>query len=428
LEENPRLAQEMMDAFSSSGVNLDRYTVGGEANSINPRTGQAEFFFKKLVRGVKKIVKKVAPIVVPLALNIIAPGMGAIAAGALGSGITTLIQGGNFKDALKSAAMGGVMGGISSGIKGAMNTTKTGISGRFEGFRSGIQEFGMPTGGNIFEGKSLFSSQDASTAADAGGAQAGGAGTDGAGVGDSATDALAGNVVQKQGADPSMYERLMGKVPQGFKDVFYTQGTEGSAGLTYEKAFDMVQDKSPNMLAADVGKIAQKMVGQGATEAVKGSVNLVPTIGAGLALAAPMGLYDPIPEEELEDPYDGTSPSEDRLAENPERYRVGVPDVPYLRATMDDVVVPSQEQLLYEQYLNQPQYAAAGGEMKDFPRRTGYIAGRGTETSDSIPAMLSDGEFVMNARAVRGAGNGSREKGVRKMYDIMRAFEGGAVA
>ena len=172
----------------------------------------------------------------------------------------------------------------------------------------------------------------------------------------------------------------------------------------------------------------ESLLGQGATEAVKGGIKLVPTIGAGLALAAPMGLYDPIPEKELEDPYDGTSPSEDRLAENPERYRVGVPDVPYLRATMDDVVVPSQEQLLYEQYLNQPQYAAAGGEMQNFPRRNGYIAGRGTETSDSIPAMLSDGEFVMNARAVRGAGNGSREKGVRKMYDIMRAFEGGAVA
>lgn len=38
--------------------------------------------------------------------------------------------------------------------------------------------------------------------------------------------------------------------------------------------------------------------------------------------------------------------------------------------------------------------------------------------------MLSDGEFVMTARAVRGAGNGSREKGVRKMYQMMRAFEG----
>ena len=34
----------------------------------------------------------------------------------------------------------------------------------------------------------------------------------------------------------------------------------------------------------------------------------------------------------------------------------------------------------------------------------------------------------MTARAVRGLGNGSREKGVRKMYDMMRMFEGGAVA
>ena len=82
---------------------------------------------------------------------------------------------------------------------------------------------------------------------------------------------------------------------------------------------------------------------------------------------------------------------------------------------------------LYEQYM-MPQQAAAGGQMESFPRRTGYIAGPGTETSDDIPAMLSDGEFVMNAQAVRGAGGGSREKGVRRMYDMMRAFEGGAVA
>ena len=74
--------------------------------------------------------------------------------------------------------------------------------------------------------------------------------------------------------------------------------------------------------------------------------------------------------------------------------------------------------------------ARRGGEMamtnldtSKFPRRTGRISGPGTETSDSIPAMLSDGEFVMNARAVRGAGNGSREAGVRKMYDMMRNFE-----
>ena len=71
------------------------------------------------------------------------------------------------------------------------------------------------------------------------------------------------------------------------------------------------------------------------------------------------------------------------------------------------------------------QRAAQGGEM--FPRRTGQISGPGTGTSDDIPAMLSDGEFVMTADAVRGAGNGSRQQGVSRMYDMMRKFEGGAV-
>ena len=45
---------------------------------------------------------------------------------------------------------------------------------------------------------------------------------------------------------------------------------------------------------------------------------------------------------------------------------------------------------------------AAGG----FPRRRGYITGPGTETSDSIPAMLSRGEFVLRAAAVKQWGLG----------------------
>jgi hypothetical protein len=62
---------------------------------------------------------------------------------------------------------------------------------------------------------------------------------------------------------------------------------------------------------------------------------------------------------------------------------------------------------------------ASGG----YPRRTGQIAGPGTETSDSIPAMLSDGEFVMTAKAVRGAGKGSRLAGAKKMYSLMHQLE-----
>ena len=58
-----------------------------------------------------------------------------------------------------------------------------------------------------------------------------------------------------------------------------------------------------------------------------------------------------------------------------------------------------------------------------YPRRTGQIEGPGTETSDSIPAMLSDGEFVMTAKAVRGAGKGDRRAGAKRMYALMHQLE-----
>jgi hypothetical protein len=68
-----------------------------------------------------------------------------------------------------------------------------------------------------------------------------------------------------------------------------------------------------------------------------------------------------------------------------------------------------------------------GGQPSRFPRKTGPIDGPGTGTSDSIPAMLSDGEFVFTAKAVRNAGKGSRRKGARRMYKLMKMLEGGKV-
>jgi hypothetical protein len=68
-------------------------------------------------------------------------------------------------------------------------------------------------------------------------------------------------------------------------------------------------------------------------------------------------------------------------------------------------------------------YAAKGGITNVYPRKTGKIDGPGTGTSDSIPAMLSDGEFVLTAKAVRGAGKGSRREGAKKLYRMMHALE-----
>ena len=53
----------------------------------------------------------------------------------------------------------------------------------------------------------------------------------------------------------------------------------------------------------------------------------------------------------------------------------------------------------------------------------GGVSGPGTGTSDSIDAKLSDGEFVMTAKAVENLGGGDRYEGARKMYGMMNMLD-----
>ena len=86
------------------------------------------------------------------------------------------------------------------------------------------------------------------------------------------------------------------------------------------------------------------------------------------------------------------------------------------------------------------QYFNEGGIAELDMRDGGESAGPGTGTSDDIPAMLSDGEYVMTAKATRGAGafdlsksdsgitlvktdNPDRERGVANMRELMNIFE-----
>jgi hypothetical protein len=133
LEQSPELKESIFSHLRDMGIeDPDRYVVGSSANSINPDTGMPEFFLKKIFRGVRKtvsnvakgvskavskvgkVLKKVAPVVLPIALAMTP--LGAIYGAALGSGIGTLIQGGNIKDALKSALISGVSGAVFSGV------------------------------------------------------------------------------------------------------------------------------------------------------------------------------------------------------------------------------------------------------------------------------------------------------------------------
>ena len=70
-----------------------------------------------------------------------------------------------------------------------------------------------------------------------------------------------------------------------------------------------------------------------------------------------------------------------------------------------------------------PFFAAEGGGIQkfamgspEFPRMTGDISGPGTGTSDSIPAMLSDGEHVLTKQEVTQIGGGDNDLGHQRLY------------
>ena len=472
-ENNPELVGQIKEAIAAEGADPEAYVVGSDRNSINPMTGQREFFLKKLVKGIKKVFKKAAKIILPVAINYFLPGLGTIASGAIGAGIGGLIQGESFGDALKSAALGGITAGVASGISGA-------ISG--EGFMAGLKG-GLPASysGSGLEGalpsfaKGDFDFRDF-----------------GAGQGK-----LFGTGFRGTKKFTEMFP-----VPEAVQPLT-------SAG-TAEKVSEIMAN-NPNIS----DKVALDIV-QGNAAAAGGSSVLGTAVKYGLPTllaAGSMGAFDPIPATEVEiEGFDPGDTSETRVADNPEKYTVGQPiNTSYITPTQaiysgqplttaaylpsqgtynpivpsatysniiptgagtapitpsgssssspevaeaqlagydprvtgmrpapiygvdaqgNPIMTPYVEPIMPARFVGsnqEVQMAASGGAM-NFPRRMGQIEGPGTETSDDIPAMLSDGEFVMTAKAVKGAGNGSREQGFRKMYDIMRSFEGGAVA
>lgn len=359
-EKNPQMMGMIRQAIADEGADPDAYVVGSPSNSINPYTGQREFFLKKLISGIKNIFKRAATVILPVALNFMFPGLGSIASGAIGAGIGTLIQGGSAKDALKNALLGGAMGGLYSGISGAMSG-----QGFMEGVKSGLPAAFRP------EAPVMSATLSSKGAAD-----------------------LAAPAAAPQAAPRGFFERLL------------PQSTAPEAVAT--RAAEITKTFADKGIAIS----AEKALEMATPSAIS---NYGPLVAAGTLAAGALGAFE-TPSVQAEAPF--RPPTEEEI----QAARVGVAPAPNFVTAADVMSRPTD---FYSMYLS-PQYAAKGGPM-NFPRKTGAIDGPGTGTSDSIPAMLSDGEFVMTARAVRGAGNGSREKGVRKMYQMMRAFEGGAV-
>ena len=73
--------------------------------------------------------------------------------------------------------------------------------------------------------------------------------------------------------------------------------------------------------------------------------------------------------------------------------------------------------------MGEPRVNQGGITELDFRAKGGFVPVGIKEKADDVPAMLSKNEFVFTADAVKGAGNGSVEKGAQKMYDTMKNLE-----
>ena len=172
--------------------------------------------------------------------------------------------------------------------------------------------------------------------------------------------------------------------------------TSGGAGFKPDKALSLLQQKyNPSFL--------QKYA--------------LPAAGV-TALAASQGFFETPEDEEYLSPYTG----QDIIDENPDYYQIPTGQATYV----DKTLVPSRFTMsgipeVYPSYTP-ISFANKGGGM--FPRRTGAIGpGIGSGRKDYVPAMLTDGEFVMTRNAVKAAGNGNLNKGMKNMYSLMKNLE-----
>jgi hypothetical protein len=212
---------------------------------------------------------------------------------------------------------------------------------------------------------------------------------------------------------PGTFGALDSKTDTGLKILSALnpfKSAEAKEALRLEKVSKQIE--TANKTLESLGKLpldkatTQQMVidaigGTGTGGKGVGTLGSLGTLAGGLGLSAILGSQIPKPQDATIDRSLINEPERiDDFAFNPNQT--------YTRPPIQSPFVPST-------------LAAEGGIMD--LQDGGESKGPGTGTSDSIPAMLSDGEFVMTAKAVRGAGGGDRREGARKMYEAMDKLE-----
>jgi hypothetical protein len=497
LDDNPEIKQMVFEQLMAQGVeDPEQYVVGSGSASINPETGLAEYglrkfvkrTFSKIAKGVKnvaskvvKVAKKIAPIVLPIALTLAFPALGAYGA-ALGSGIGTLIQGGSFKDALKSAAISGITAGafkgfesaaagksFSEGFTGAFSAPgarfsqvggqlKSGFSG--EGFNFGQKFAGVPSAGPT--GQTTTGSSTSPSTSTSGASEY----------------SLAGQANQQPVTAEGVFEQDISRAAPSSPGTPDLRGPQGmSFGETapgavqeptsfmdtakgyYNKANDFLTigeaPKSVNQILLDsninpanatleqVSMATNIAKNQAGTGIVSGLIRNAPKIGLGYAAAKKSGVLDdffetpePTPEEDSPLGVKQGPTGYERFMADQDQFMVNTARVdPIYTAPLTQygsyydfynpltAALPSSRPTVGTPFYRPPvQTAAQGGEI--FPRRTGGIMpDEGIPGKDSVRAMLMPGEFVMTTDAVKGMGDGNLRRGIQNMYGVMANLE-----
>ena len=470
IEQSPELKESIFKHLREQGItDPERYVVGSSENSINPDTGLMEFgFFSKLFKSVKKVfkkigkaLKKVAGIVLPIVGTMI---FGPIWGAAMGSGIATLIQGGNLKDAFKSALMGAATGAFTTGVSGALSKTGTAMgnissAAKFSNVTQGFSNIGnaLTGAGDVFgaDGAISFDNMRAGpqgvddallTAADANAAAL----ETSVNPNEIVSDAVGGgssNLQPNLDAANTAISESMTPPPgaeQGFFDKFgdvMTRGGETKADILARAA---EEGKKAGIRATNMGyskagidaaiAAAEKAAGPGML------ARFGPSALAGTALMGATGMFKVPPIEDLNlvdtNPDGSMVSGSDLVDKDKEKYMLAdlgsnVYD-PYNVGPADAVEAEEEEieesgygydPLNPDSIFDRPYVTAADGGAI-FPRRNGGIMpDEGVPDEDSVRAMLMPGEFVMTTDAVKGLGNGNAKKGIQNMYDVMRNLE-----
>jgi len=424
----------------------------GGSGTVNPNTGLREYKSGKGLLGA----------ILPIALNFIVPGAGAmlgtalgasatfapILGGALISGASSALTGG---DPLKGALMGGLSGGLGgmagsaankafglnlgsagqsilgSGLVGGLAGAATGkgfLEGATQGALgqliggkvSGMGGSGFQAGGQNFANM-MAAGYDPKTAAITGGLS---------GLATSMQSALKGSQPQAGGTGLKPSDAVV----EGLKgvDKYAVSDLTPQGGVNYGLTNTGTAPSIPEGVAfnTNYGNAANLTAPQGALMSQSGGFNLK-DVGSLLPLASLIG-GAPAP---VQTAIQKMSPQQQEYFNRPSikwDWNKLQQDAAMSGMDLTNYMAQNWPQIQSGVYNTPVEMKARGGPLNVMAN---FARGAGSGRADTIDAKLSDGEYVMDAETVALLGDGSSKEGANRldmMRESLRAHKGKALS